>query len=236
MIRSKSWILFILCFIQLPAFASQIELPPEELAKETVLPVFDRPGIVRMRNVQTAKRYEMGLNFGWLMSEPIFNTTRYGVSGYYHTNEESAWGFQFYANSSELSTYSKQLKTFDLDFSRAPKPEFMLHGDYNSKLFYGKLSVAKNSVVNTHLMGLLSAGVTKYTHKMLPGASVGLGYKVYFNSNLSLRTDLRLLVHQAPIPFKRGALGAANPVPDENSFKERIHYTNVLDLGLHYLF
>lgn len=236
--RSKSWIFLLLFFVQYQAWAADIELPPEELAKESVLPVFDRPGIVRMRNVTTAKRFEMGLNFGWLMTEPIFNTTRFGLAGYYHTNEDTAWGAQFYSSSAELSSYSKQLSKpgFDLDFERAPKPQFMLYGDYNKKLFYGKMSVSKNTTINTHLLGLISAGATKYEHKIYPGVSFGAGYKFYFNSNLSLRTDLRLFIHQAPIPFKKDALTSTDAVPEHSSFKDRIHFTNVLDIGLHYLF
>lgn len=237
--RSKSWILFILFLqpFQIMA-ATDLELPPEELAKETVLPVFDRATTVRMRNVTTDKRYEVGFNFGWLMTEPIFDTSKIGVAGYYHTNEASAWGLQFYANSTGFSTYAKQLKgdEFQLDFGRAPKPEYMLYGDYNAKLFYGKMSVSKNSTINTHLLGLLSAGFTKYKHKSYPGVSAGVGYKFYFNSNLSLRTDLRLFIHEAPVPFKRNALKPGDAVPEHSSFKDRIHYTNVLDIGLHYLF
>lgn len=228
MMRSKLRIFLILFSISQFVWAAEdIELPAEELAKETVLPVFERPGIVRMRNVTTDGKFEMGLNFGWLMTEPIFNTSRFGLSAYYHTTENSAWGAQFYYNSSDFSDYTSQLKKLGLDFSGAPKPEYMLYLDYNAKLFYGKLSIAKNTTINTHLMGLLSAGMTKFENASYPGVSTGLGYKMYFNPHLSFRTDLRLYVHQAPIPFKSASA---------TTYKERIHYTNVLDMGLHYLF
>lgn len=236
----KSLLTLIILFVSTATFAApSIELPEDELAKESVLPVFKKPGMVRMRNVVTAKKLEMGLNFGWLMSEPIFDTSRLGVSGYYHTDENTAWGGIFYAHSTGLSEYAKQLAGpgFNLDFNRAPKPLYSVYLDYNKKLFYGKMSVSKNKSINTHLQALLGLGMTQYeSNKTYPSLSGGVGYKFYFTSNFSLRTDLRLLIHQAPTPFKKGALPEGNPDPGYGVFKDRIHYTNTLDVGINYLF
>lgn len=217
--------------------AADIELPQEELAKETVLPVFDRVEMVRARKVKTAGKWEIATNFSWMMSEPIFDTNRLGLSVYKHTDEQTAWGAQFYSYTAGLSDYAKQLhQTFQLDYNRAPKPQYGMFIDYNKKLFYGKMSISKNTTMNTHLQSLLSLGMTKYENKMYPGMTAGVGYKFYFTPTISLRTDLRLFIHQAPIPFKRGAIVASDPVPDKGSFKERIHYTNLLDIGLNWLF
>ncbi len=238
---------FALAFIMLVGHvtwaATDIELPPEELAKETVLPVFDRVEMVRARHIRTAGKWEVGGDFSWAMSEPIFNTTRFGLSVYKHTSEEDAWGVQFFSYSSDLSDYAKQLhKTFGLNYNRAPKPQFGVFADYNMKLFYGKISLSKNTTMNTHLMALFSLGATKWENKTYPGGTVGVGYKFYFSKSLSLRTDLRLFIHQAPIPFKRGAItdGTSGSTytspPDKSSFKERIHFTNLLDISLNWLF
>jgi outer membrane beta-barrel protein len=171
------------------------------------------------------------------MSEPIFDTSRLGISAYKHTSEETAWGAQFYYYSTGLSDYAKQLKKeFQLDYTRAPKPEYGFFVDYNMKLFYGKMSITKNTTMNTHLLGLFSVGMTKYENKMYPGVTGGVGYKLYFTPAFSLRTDLRLFIHQAPIPFKRGAIVTGDPVPSKSSFKDRIHYTNLLDISLNWLF
>lgn len=223
--------------------APDLELPQEELAKETVLPLFDRVEMVRARKVKTAGKWEFAGNFSWMMSEPIFDTYRLGISAYKHTNEETAWGAQFYSYSAGRSEYSKQLyHSFGLDFRRAPKPEYGFFGDYNKKLFYGKMSISKNTTMNTHLLGLFSFGMTKWENKMYPGLTAGAGYKFYFSPTFSLRTDLRLFIHQAPVPFKKGAVtdgsagSTATAVPNKNSFKDRIHYTNLLDISLNWLF
>jgi outer membrane beta-barrel protein len=218
--------------------AQSLELPDDELAKESVLPVFEKPGMVRSRNVKTEKRFEMGLYYGWLMTEPIFDTSRIGAAGYWHTNEDTAWGGVFYAHSTGLSSYARQLKGpgFGLDFDRAPKPLYSINIDYNKKLFYGKMSVSKTTAINTHLQALFGGGLTQYeNNKNYLNLSVGVGYKFYLSQNLSFRTDLRLLIHQAPTPFKRGALTAPAD-PGFGVFDERIHYTNTLDVGVNYLF
>jgi outer membrane beta-barrel protein len=217
--------------------AQEIELPPEELAKETVLPYVDRVEMVRGRRVKTAGHWEANGQLSWMMSEPIFNTNRFGVSIYRHTDEETAWGGQFFSSSSDLSDYAQQLKKkYTLNYERAPQPQFGAFVDYNKKLFYGKMSLSKSKTLNTHLMALGSLGMTKYENKMYPGGTIGVGYKFYLTPRLSIRTDLRLFIHQAPIPFKRNALKDTDPVPSLDSFKERIHFTNLLDVGLSWLF
>ena len=76
-----------------------------------------------------------------------------------------------------------------------------------------------------------------------------MGERFYFNKSLSLKTDLRLMIHQAPIPFQRcsGTVGMGTGTcpssgqqitsgPSFDSFKERITYTTNLEVGLNYLF
>jgi outer membrane beta-barrel protein len=223
--------------------ASDIELPPEELAKETVLPVFDRVEMVRARRVKTDGKWEVGGTFSWAMSEPIFNTTKYGISAYKHTDEQNAWGLQYFSYSTGLSDYAKQLhKKYGLDYNRAPKPQYGFFGDYNLQLFYGKMSISKNTTINTHLLALLSLGETQWENKAYPGMTMGVGYKFYFTPTFSLRTDLRLFISEAPTPFKTNSLKdgsagtTADPIPSKNSFKDRITYTNLLDISLNWLF
>src|ERR1700692_3937092 len=120
------------CLLQRTAYAGEVlELPSEELATESVYPVFDKPISVRNRNVLTAKRWEIGGYYGMAMTEPIFNVSKLGVSGYYNFSEIYSFGVAYEKNSSGLSKYGQQL-TFvpnnsggpptQLDFTRAPAP------------------------------------------------------------------------------------------------------------------
>jgi len=149
------------------AFASEVvELPTEELAKESVLPVFDRSVSVKNRSVVTAKRFDVDVFYGLALTEPIYDVSKFGLGVYYNMNENSALGVLFAKNSSGVSTYANQLHTqYQLDFNRAPKPEMVGMLDYNLKFFYGKMSLTKSLVINTILYGSGSVGMVKYENK-----------------------------------------------------------------------
>lgn len=217
--------------------AEYIELPPEELAQESVHPMFDRNDSVRSRSVVTAGKFDVGGFYGMALTEPIFNVSKLGFNLYYHSSENHAWGLILAKNSTGLSTYADQLNSsFSLDLNRAPNPDLVLLGDYNLKAFYGKMSLSKSTVLNLSLFGSLAAGVVKYSNKTYPAVAFGLGQKFYFNKNWALRFDLRLMANTAPIPFLKGYIKKTDPVPSANQFDERMTYTTNLDLGVSYLF
>ena len=218
--------------------AQEINVPTDELAKESVYPVFDNPVSIKNRNVKDYHTIDIGVFGGLAITEPISNTSRFGVSLNYHFTEVHSLGLQWSKNSNGLSKDAEGLKTdFGLDFSRVPYPEYSLMADYNYKLYYGKLSVTKNGVINTSIYTSASAGTIKYVHKSYPMMAVGVGERFYLTDNFALKVDLRMFVNQAPIPFKSGALRAGiDPVPSYDSFSDRLTYTTNLEFGVNYLF
>lgn len=231
-------------FLNRTAFAADVvELPQEELATESVLPVFDKPVSVKNRNVITAKRWDADVFYSYAMTEPIANVSKFGLAFYYNINEDHALGLMLAKNFSGLSSYADQLHSqYGLDFSRAPQPQSSYLLDYNIKAFYGKMSLSKSVVFNTLMYGSLSAGAIQYQNKTYPAIAVGLGEKFFFSKQWALRFDLRLYANQAPIPFLANALHdgsaghTADPTPSYADFKERLTYTTTLDVGLSYLF
>lgn len=226
-----------------------IQLPIEELARESVSPVFDINDSVRNRNIITKGKFEGALFYGWALTEPIANVSKLGLSGYFHTSEDVAHGVIFAKNFSGVSHYAKQLKEqYSLDFTRAPMPEMSIFYDYNLKAFYGKMSLSKNIVTNYHFFGSLAGGIIKYSHKTYPALAAGLGQKFYLSKQLSFRFDFRIFLNQAPIPFlkcqpgkhegiKNSAVDSCNePAPKYSDFSERLTITSVIDFGLSYLF
>lgn len=217
--------------------AQEIAVPTDELAKESVYPVFDNPVSIKNRNVKDSGTIDVGLFGGLAITEPISNTSRFGFSLNYHFTQVHSLGLQWAKNSNGLSKDAEGLKTdFNLDFARAPFPEYSLMADYNYKLYYGKLSVTKNGVINTSIYFSGSAGMIKYVHKSYPMLAIGMGERFYLTDNFALKVDLRLFVNQAPIPFKAGALRSIDPVPSYDSFSERVAYTTNLEFGANYLF
>ncbi len=104
-------------------------------------------------------------------------------------------------------------------------------------MHYGKLSISRNTVINTSMYFSSSAGVLQYVHKSYPAIAIGIGEKFYMTNHFSLKLDLRLYAHNAPIPFKAGALRVGiDPVPSYDSFDERMTTTTNLEVGVNYLF
>jgi outer membrane beta-barrel protein len=220
------------------AFAAEgIDLPPEELARESVLPIFDKPVSVKNRAIVTEKRFEADVFYGYAMTEAIANVSKLGVGLYYNTNEKSAWGLLLEKNFSGLSNYAEQLDSqYGLKFDRAPAPEMTAMLDYNLKAFYGKMSLTKSWVLNTILYGSASGGIIKYQHKTYPAIALGIGQKFYFGKNWSLRADFRVYGHQAPVPFLNGYMKDGQPVPSYDQFEDKFQTATNLDIGLSYLF
>ncbi|WII73457.1 outer membrane beta-barrel domain-containing protein [Bdellovibrio sp. 22V] len=223
------------------AFAAEVvELPPEELAQESVLPVFDKAVSVKNRNIVTAKRWDVDVFYGYAMTEPIANVSKFGLGLYYNFDESHALGLMYSYNLAGLSDYAKQIEqtpATKLDFTKAPMPKSTLMADYNIKAFYGKMSLSKSLVFNTILYGSASLGAIQYDHKTYPAIAGGLGQKFYFNKNWALRFDLRLFINQGPVPFLGGnKMQVGTPAPDFSEFEERVMFTTNLDVGLSYLF
>lgn len=225
------------------AQAARVDVPQDELTQETVYPVFDNPVSVKNRNVQDSGALDIGIFGGLALTEPISSATKFGLDVNYHLNHTHSLGLFFAKNTSGLSRDAQGLKDqFGLDFNRAPKLDYSLMGDYNYKAFYGKLSLTSNGVINTTIYGSFAGGIVKYVHKSYPALAVGIGERFYFSNSFSLKLDLRLYAHTAPIPFKANALRDGtqstpfDPIPDYSSFEERLTYTTNLELGLNYLF
>jgi outer membrane beta-barrel protein len=223
-------------------FAEEINIPSDELARDSVYPVFDSRAAVKNRNVKDSGTFDFGIFGGMAITEPIYNATKLGVALNYHFNEVHSLGLLAAKNTVGLSKDAEGLKEdFHLDFTRAPYPVSSLLLDYNYKLYYGKLSVTKNGVINTSIYYSGSAGTIQYIHKSYPAIAIGVGERFYLTNSLALKVDLRLFANEAPVPFKANALRdstspSPDPIPSYDSFSDRMTLTTELGLGLNYLF
>lgn len=229
--------LFLLPFLlTLGSFAqANIEVPEEELAKESVLPRFERGEAVKNRNITTAGKFEIGGYSGWNFTEPIYNQLKVGGNIGYHFDETHAFVINFAKwMDGRNSQYTDGLGNQGLDFTRAPNIEMSLWGNYELKAYYGKMSLAKDWVTNLHLYPILGAGVTKYVHKVYPGVNAGLGMKFYFTKSIALRFDFKLQMQQGVNPFLGGGkmLKTTTPRPSPGDFQDKFNLGTVLDFGL----
>ena len=225
-------------------FAQTYEVPMEELAQETVLPVFENREMVKSRSVVTEKKLEFGPYVGANTTEPILNQLKYGFNIGYHPSEQSAWMLNYASWASGLnSTYTDSLSQPDnyLDFSRSPKKKYSAFLNYERKMFYGKMSLTKRSVVNMHLYPIFGGGITAYEHKNYYGVDAGIGQKFYFSPAVALRLDVKLQYAQYPSPFLKGKMrsgnpGGSDPVPGLAEFKDKWGLDTNIELGFSFIF
>lgn len=219
--------------------AETVDIPEDELARESVLPKFDRPDNVKNRNVITNKKVEFGAYLGSNFTEPIYNQSKIGINVGYHFSEDAAFTVNFAKwmsgrNSQYVPSIEKQ---GPYDFGRTPNLEYSLWGNYELNSYYGKISLTKQGVMNLSLYPIMGVGVTKYTNKTYPGANFGVGQKFYFGKALALRIDFKLQYQQAPNPFLgEKKLLTTQPAPSAGDFSDKWALGTIMDMGMSYLF
>jgi outer membrane beta-barrel protein len=239
----SSFVLLILLLGCWTAFAEDIEFPEEELARETVLPVFDKRRVVLNRNIVTLKRLELGLGAGLEMNEPYYNDTMVTAQGTYNYSETSAINVQGLYWMDGLSSYGEQLKagtkiscgsppcgTVHFDAMKAPHPRFGLFANYQFVAYYGKISVSKQTVMNLNLFGLAGLGYINMDQTGGVALNIGAGQNLFFTKNVGLRLDLRYLIFQGPNATTKSLESYDNPAP--SSFGNRIYYNAQIGASL----
>lgn len=232
------------------AYAEDIEVPEEELARETTLPVFNKRRIVLNKNVITAQKFEVGAGAGVEMNEPFYNTTMFGAQGTYNFNDVSAVNVQGLFWTGGLSSYGNQLKTANgtagqpkfresFDASKAPHPTYALIANYEYIAYYGKISLTKQAVMNLNTFALAGLGYLNLNPLNTVALNLGIGQNFFLTNSIGLRWDLRMLIFQGPDPTSQqlqdagqsGAPAGGNN-PSAGSFSNRIYENTQLGVSV----
>ncbi|OQW47215.1 MAG: hypothetical protein A4S09_15585 [Proteobacteria bacterium SG_bin7] len=224
-----------------------VKFPEEELARESVLPKFKDTKMVLNRNITTARKLSLGLDFGFALNEPFNSPFQYGFFLNYHLDETKAFNLLFNMLNSANSTYTNQLNqqpqgvgtNFGLE-NRA-RPKYLFLGSFQYNAFYGKISLTKQFVMNLMLYGLVGGGAINYGGDVYPALSLGLGQKFYFTKKLALRLDLRSIMFNGPnvVDPKNGSDYSNASTHREfagSEFNNILTLTNVLFGGLEFQF
>lgn len=234
------WILLALV-LSAQAMADDIEVPEEELARETTLPVFNKRRAVLNRNVHSAERFEIGLGGGIEMNEPYYNDYMGNLQVTYNYSETSALNFQGLYWMDGLSSYGEQLKAGrtgtngfpSFDAEKAPHPKWALIANYEYIAYYGKISITKQFVMNLNLFGIFGLGYLNMDQLSTVAGNFGLGQNFFITNNLGLRFDLRWLIFQGPNATSQTLRPQDNP--SASSFGNRIYYNTQMGLSLVYI-
>jgi outer membrane beta-barrel protein len=218
------WTFSLLTFlISFSAMAVTIEFPEEELARESVLPVFDNTVAVKSRLVPTEGRFEFGLALGLALNEPFFNTTRFGGHLAYHFTETHGvlLNGQFYMDGlgdngqSLANTNFNNAGTF-IRMNFAPQPQYHFFANYQITPYYGKISVFKDFVMNLSLYGMLGLGMVDVGGETTPAFNIGIGQKFYFSKRWGIRADLGLMAYEG-VNYFVASNGGTSPLQDTSS-------------------
>ena len=219
--------LVLLCIILFSQnlLAVTIEFPKEELARESVLPVFNNAAAVKSRLVPTEGRFEFGLASGLALNEPFFKTQRFGGHIGYHFTEAHGFVLAGQIYQSGLGNNGEGLASTDLApnsstdvfirMQQAPQPKYHLIANYQITPYYGKISVFKDFVMNLSLYGLLGVGAVDVGGEIAPALNVGLGQKFYFNGSWGIRADLGLMAYEG-VNYFAAKDGSSSPLQDSS--------------------
>ncbi len=225
--------------------SESIRFPEEELATESVLPVFDNSVSVKNRTVQTIKRFELGFMGGMALNEPFASPFSIGGEVSYHLDEDQAinfYGTYFMGGNTryvgQINSTIAATGAANPQLENAPDPKYLALLSYQYTAFYGKLSLTKNYVMNLSTYGLAGAGGFMIGDSLEPLVGVGFGQKFHFSPNFAMRFDLRLLIYQGPDiagtrPFPTNAPTTGEP--SSSAYQKRIFTDSMLSLGAVYL-
>jgi outer membrane beta-barrel protein len=220
-----------------------IQFAEEELARESVYPVFDETNAVLRRRVVTAKALELNIFGGAAFNDPFFNPLSFGGGVGYHFSE--IHGAQLLGGllTNTPSQYVDPLRVAsDQNYKFAPAPKYYFLGVYEFTPFYGKLSITKETVCNLALNFSGGAGAYAIGTEVLPTLVLGFGQKFFFGPGWGLNIDLKTLTFNGPDAASRdlrpsppASSPGTNATPANSQFTSRIQTHFLLNVGLLFL-
>ena len=228
-----------MCLAQFSEASTNIRFPETDLPQETVRPVFDRPDVVMNQYIKTARRLELGLLGGWTPTDPFFSPYSIGISAGYHINETHGINLQWNQRLSGTTEYVDQLNNVQyqrpLKLQNAPSTKSVGILSYQANLFYGKISLTKNTV--SHLSTFVTAGpaMIQLGDGTLLGVAAGIGQKYYLSQSLGLRFDARVLFYEGPDVVSRSLADTAG-TPPNSTFAKRMFFDSVINVSFIYMF
>ncbi len=236
-------IIFVLAsvlFISTQAQAVTIEFPEEELAKESVLPVFEGGTVaVKSRRVVTKQRIEVGPMVGMIFNEPFFSPMTYGIHAGYHMNEFHSFAINGFLRNEDLSDDARQadkdLGGAKINFEAVPLPKYLVTLDYQMTPYYGKISLSKDTVMNLALYVYGGIGATDLGGEMTWITNLGVGSNLWFTRNIGLRLDMKFLLYEALNVTSNPATSTATSVQDPGSFDKQFNVSPSVMLGVVFL-
>jgi outer membrane beta-barrel protein len=234
---SRSIIFLFVCLLGFASWAEEVAIPDSELSKEVSYPLLDTPRAVVNRILTFTNRVEVEFGPSWILDEPFYQNQSFDLGIFFHWSEFSGVGLRYMHWATGLSDYAKQFGkgTNPLDLNRSNGPENGYSAEYEYRLFYGKISVGKETVFPISIRATGELGMISYGVKTLPFAAAGIGNRFFFNRNFGINADMKVMYRDAIDPVSANLTGSGT-VPARSDFSSKYRLNMGLNLGVLYLF
>ncbi len=204
-------LLTIVTFLTVGVVVAQenLNLTDKELARESVLPVIEGAQAIRNRNVSKGRAFTFYPFGGLVLNNPFFFSLGPGGTLGYHFNEFHSLnllGAYFFNTSTQYATdiaNDRELQGDDNQYLRDirnfPKAKMLALAIYEMSPLYGKMSFAKNVVLNIDFLFSAGGGTIIFdAGSPLPAFTVGMGQRLYFGKRWGIRLDIMALMYLGP--------------------------------------
>lgn len=118
-----------------------------------------------------------------------------GPVGSYTWHMSDQWGWEVvrgqYSFAFNTALRDQLINDFQVKPTEFEQVEYMLTSSALWTPLYGKLAMFNSSVVHSEMYGLIGATVARLTSSFKPGPQLGLGFRFFLSSAVSLRVEAR---------------------------------------------
>lgn len=220
------------------ASALKIRFPDEELASESVLPLFSPSKIVLNRKISLKHKFEIGGSVSFGLDEPFYFSTYASMNASFYFTEShglNVSGTYFFP---VLSNVGDALRSgIGLSDGQSfnvwglPYSQLMTFLSYQYTPYYGKISLSKKAVWNISIYGFVGPGLLVFNDgARVPAGNIGVGQKIYFNKWLALKGDIGFYGYHGPSPEKTDVNDVGNGAIrfDELTSKNKSFIINII--------
>lgn len=215
----------------------EVVVDEDEFPSESVTPVTDNNASIINKKIKFSKRFQLDINTGSVLDEPIVNANYFLFRASYYTDEEYSFGIGSRTRFGDRTTYSEQLYrgSAQLEFNRAPSPtqSHFLSLGYN--FYYGKISLSKKIVTPATTKLEVDFGMQSFGASNLPFLQSAINQSFFINKHLSFGVIIGLSMAQILDPTSVN-IRSTQPQPSASSFANKIQFNQYLSLNVGMIF
>jgi hypothetical protein len=194
--------------------------------------LLDSSSAVVKQNVIFEKKYLVDLSAGSFLDEQFANAnyTNLKVSYFYDQNYLLGLGLRTRSGGNTSLTNSL-LNDYQVDLRRAPIATTAFYGTFGYALFYGKLSLTKNTTVTNSSKVGIDLGMQTYGQTRRPFIQTDFTQYFYIGKSFSISVGLGLSFAEVTDPTSFD-VRTTQPISSEDSFGSKVQMNHFIAIGV----